>query len=109
MYIYNVTINISDDVHNEWLTWMETHILDVLNTGKFISAKFTQVLVEEEMGGKTYSIQYTANTKEDLEDYYKEDAENLRMESAKKFGDKMLTFRTELKLIKEFYPTNVSN
>ena len=109
MYIYNVTININDDVHQEWLTWMETHIQDVLNTGKFLSAKFTQVLVEEEMGGKTYSIQYTANTKEDLQEYYKEDAEGLRIESVKKFGDKMLAFRTELKLIKEFYPTNVSN
>jgi hypothetical protein len=109
MYIYNVTININEAVHEEWLTWMETHIMDVLNTGKFTSAKFTEVLVDEEMGGKTYSIQYTANTREDLDDYYKEDADRLRRESLKKFADKMLTFRTELRLIKEYYPTNVSN
>lgn len=109
MYIYNVTINIDDQLHQEWLTWMETHILDVLNTGKFTSAKLTEVLVDEEMGGKTYSVQYTANSREDLEAYYKEDADRLRIEGFKKFGDKMLAFRTELKLIKEFYPTNVSN
>ena len=109
MYIYNVTINIDDAVHEEWLTWMESHILKVLNTNKFVSAKFTQVLVEEDMGGKTYSVQYIANSKEDLEEYYTQDAEELRIESAQKFGDKMLAFRTELKLIKEFYPTNVSN
>lgn len=109
MYIYNVTINIDDTVHEEWLTWMETHIIDVLNTGKFLSAKFTQVLVEEEMGGKTYSVQYTANSRKDLEDYYSEDAEGLRIEALKKFGDKMLAFRTELKLIKKYYPTNTSN
>jgi hypothetical protein len=109
MYIYNVTINIDDAIHNEWLTWMETHILEVLDTGKFISAKLTEVLVEEEMGGKTYAVQYTANSREELNDYYKEDAENLQMQSLKKFGDKMLAFRTELRLIKEFYPTNVKN
>lgn len=109
MYIYNVTINIDDKLHNEWLIWMETHIADVLNTGKFISAKLTEVLVDEEMGGKTYSVQYTANTREDLDNYYKEDADKLRVESLKKFGDKMLAFRTELKMVKEFYPTNVSN
>ena len=109
MYIYNVTINIDNSVHNEWLNWMETHIVDVLNTGRFISAKLTEVLVDEEMGGKTYSVQYTATTREELDDYYKEDAEKLQVESLKKFGDKMLAFRTELKLIKEFYPTNVSN
>jgi len=109
MYIYNVTINIDDSVHDEWFIWMESHIPEVLNTGKFISAKFTEVLVEEEMGGKTYSVQYTANSKEDVEAYYKEDADELRIEALKKFGDKMLAFRTELKLIKEFYPINVSN
>ncbi|WP_397444637.1 DUF4286 family protein [Polaribacter sp. R77954] len=109
MYIYNVTINIDDTVHNEWLTWMETHILEVLNTGKFTSAKLTQVLVEEEMGGKTYAIQYTTNSREDLEAYYFEDAEHLQIKSLQKFGDKMLAFRTELRLIKEFYPTNTKN
>jgi len=109
MYIYNVTINIDESVHLEWLTWMETHIPEVLNTGKFTAAKLTEVLVEEDMGGRTYSVQYTANTKEDLEDYYKYDAERLRAQGLKKFSDKMLSFRTELKLVKEFYPTNISN
>ena len=41
--------------------------------------------------------------------YNKEVAELLRHVGHKKFGDKMLAFRTELKLIKEYYPTNVSN
>lgn len=109
MYIYNVTINIDDDVKDEWLTWMETHILDVLNTGKFVAAKLTQVLVEEEMGGITYSVQYTAKTKEDLQNYYKEDAKRLRGDGLRKFGDKMVAFRTELRLIKEFYPTTSNN
>lgn len=109
MYIYNVTINIDDDVKDEWLTWMETHILDVLNTGKFVAAKLTQVLVEEEMGGTTYSVQYTAKTKEDLQNYYKEDARRLRGDGLRKFGNKMVAFRTELRLIKEFYPTTFNN
>ncbi|MDG1039122.1 MAG: DUF4286 family protein [Polaribacter sp.] len=109
MYIYNVTINIDESVHLEWLTWIETHIPEVLNTGKFTAAKLTEVLVDEDMGGRTYSVQYSANTKEDIENYYKYDAERLRAKGLKKFSDKMLSFRTELKLIKEFYPTNISN
>ncbi|WP_298779460.1 DUF4286 family protein [uncultured Polaribacter sp.] len=109
MYIYNVTINIEDTLVSEWLIWIENHILDVLNTGKFTSAKFTEVLVDEEMGGKTFSIQYTANSRQDLDDYYNEDAEKLQVESLKKYGDKMLAFRTELKVIKEFYPTTANN
>jgi len=96
-------------VHDEWLNWIKTHIIKVLNTGKFTSAKLTEVLVEEEMGGKTYSIQYAANSREDLENYYKFNAPKLQTESLKRFADKMLTFKTELKIVEEFYPTSVRN
>ncbi|MBA6156222.1 DUF4286 family protein [Tenacibaculum sp. S7007] len=109
MYIYNVTVNIDQSIHAEWLTWIESHIPEVLATGRFLSAKMTQVLVEEEMGGVTYSIQYTAKTREDLDNYYKYDAEKLRTDGMKKFADKMLAFRTELKIVNEFFPTVNSN
>jgi hypothetical protein len=109
MYIFNETINIDDAAYNEWITWIESHITKILNTGRFTSAKFSEVLVDEEMGGKTYSIQYSAKTRADLDNYYQFDAPTLQLESLKKFADKMLTFRTELKIIKEFYPPNVQN
>ncbi len=103
MYIYNVTINVDDNILETWLQWVRPHILEVLKTGKFISAKFTQVLVEEEMGGTTFSIQYTAKTKEDIQAYYQQNADKLRQDSLRKFGNKCLTFRTEMKLIEDFY------
>ena len=103
MFIYNVTINVDESIHTEWLSWIKPHIKEVLNTGRFVSAKMTQVLVEEEMGGTTYSIQYTANTKADLEAYYEIDAPKLRNDGLAKFGNKMLAFRTELKIIEEFH------
>lgn len=109
MYIYNVTINIEDSVHYEWLTWIQGHIQEVLETGRFASAKLAQVLVDEEMGGTTYSVQYIANTREDLDAYYKNDAPKLRSDGMKKFADKMVAFRTELKVVNEFYPASISN
>ncbi|WP_035677359.1 DUF4286 family protein [Flavobacterium limnosediminis] len=103
MIIYNVTINIHESVHEQWMQWMqEKHIQDVLNTGKFTSARLVKVLIEEEMGGVTYSIQYTTDSKETLERYYQEDAPRLREEGLRLFGDKMLAFRTELELISEY-------
>jgi len=102
MIIYNVTINIHESVHDQWMTWMqEKHINDVLATGKFTSARMVKVLIEEEMGGVTYSIQYTTENKELLQRYYIEDAPRLREEGIKLFGEKMLAFRTELELISE--------
>ena len=99
MIIYNVTVNIDDSVHNEWLTWIKEHIPQVLATGKFTEAKLTKVLVEEEMGGQTYSIQYKSYSREALDAYYRDDAENLKTDGLKRFGDKMLAFRTELEVI----------
>jgi len=102
MILYNVTINIHESVHDQWMQWMqEKHINDVLATGKFSSARMVKVLVEEEMGGTTYSIQYTTDSKETLQKYYDEDAPRLREEGFRLFGEKMLAFRTELELISE--------
>ena len=102
MILYNVTINIHESVHDQWMNWMQTkHINDVLATGKFSSARMVRVLVEEEMGGKTYAVQFTTDSKETLQKYYDEDAPRLREESAALFGENMLAFRTELELISE--------
>lgn len=104
MIIYNVTINIDESVHDKWLTWMQNkHISDVLATGLFTSARLVKVLVEEEMGGVTYSVQYFAPTRENLENYYKNHAPRLRQEGLELFADKMLAFRTELEIMDEFY------
>ena len=100
--IYNVTINIDDSVHDEWLAWIKEHIPQVLATGKFADAKLTKVLVKEEMGGTTYSIQYKAHSRTALDAYYAEDAERLRGNGLKRFADKMLAFRTELEVIDEY-------
>ncbi len=103
MILYNVTINIHESVHDQWMDWMQNkHIQEVLATGKFSSARMVKVLVEEEMGGTTYSIQYTTDSKETLQKYYDEDAPRLREEGNQLFGDKMLAFRTELELISEY-------
>ena len=102
MIIYNVTINIHESVHDQWLSWMQQkHINEMLATGKFSSAKIVKVLIEEEMGGTTYSVQYTTDSKATLERYYDEDAPRMREEGQRLFGDKMLAFRTELELISE--------
>ncbi|MBE0423490.1 MAG: DUF4286 family protein [Lutibacter sp.] len=110
MYIYNVTTNIDESVHDQWLQWMkEKHIPAMLSTGKFIHAKMTQVMIEEEMGGTTYSVQYTTDSLATLQDYYKDDADRLRNEAMKLFNGKFVAFRTELKIISEQFSMSIKN
>ena len=106
MIIYNVTVNIEEHIHDEWLKWIKNHIPLVLATGKFIDARLTKVLVEEEMDGTTYAIQYKAKSREALDSYYQNDAAKLKQEGLLKFADKMLAFRTELEIIDEYSVTH---
>jgi S-methylmethionine-dependent homocysteine/selenocysteine methylase len=77
-------------------------IPEMIATGKFTSARMVRVLIEEEMGGLTYSVQYTTDSKETLQKYYLENASAIQQEGIQLFGDKMLTFSTELEVISEY-------
>jgi|TARA_B110000977_G_scaffold40130_1_gene53979 hypothetical protein len=103
MIIYNVTVNIDETVHQEWLDWMNTkHIAQVMNTGLFTAAKMSKVLVEEQMGGLTYSIQYTCESIKKVDEYKAKFAPELQEEHTKKFQGKFVAFRTLLEVVNEF-------
>lgn len=99
MIIYNVTINIENDVREEWLQWMKAkHIPDVMATGYFLENKICKVLVDEEQG-TTYSIQYTCPSMDDLKEYQAKHAPRLQKEVADKYANKFVAFRTLLEIV----------
>lgn len=105
MIIYNVTINVEESIHNQWIMWMQKeHIPMMLDTKKFTRALMTRVMVEEDMGGFTYSVQYFVKDKATLQKYKDEDANRLQQES-KPFAGKFVAFRTELEVIGEAIAT----
>ena len=100
MIIYNVTVNIEESVHEEWLAWMkESHIPDVMRTGKFISSRILRIVGDEDSGGKTYSVQYSCNNMNDYLEYEHQHAASLRAEHTAKFKDKFVAFRTLLESV----------
>lgn len=108
MYVYNITTNIEETSEQDWLQWMQnTHIPEMLETGKFLSAKMCKVLVKEDMGGVTYSVQYTVETKEALEAFYSEDSVILKNKMNARYAGKFVFFETEMKMIdKQFSAKN---
>ncbi|MBN8696540.1 MAG: DUF4286 family protein [Bacteroidetes bacterium] len=99
MIIYNVTVNIENDVREEWLQWMKAkHIPDVMATGYFLENKICKVLVDEEQG-TTYSIQYTCASMDDLKEYQAKHAPRLQKEVADKYANKFVAFRTLLEIV----------
>ncbi|MGB8704090.1 MAG: DUF4286 family protein [Gillisia sp.] len=101
MYIYNVTVNVQEQIHAEWLEWMKKeHIPEMLATKKFSKALMTRVMVTEEMGGISYSIQFTTDSRRTLQKYYAENAADLRQKSSI-FEGQVVSFRTELEVVSE--------
>ena len=99
MIIYNVTVKIDNNVHNEWLNWMRTvHIPDVLKTGLFTENKMCKVLVDD-TDGVTYAIQYTCHGMAQLEEYQEKHAPALQAEHTEKYRDKFVAFRTLLEVV----------
>jgi len=105
MIIYNVTCNVEKHIHEQWLLWVKEHIAQVLSTGCFSEAKLTKVLVDDGHGSITYSVQYRAISREALDSYYTQHANALCQDAIDRFGEKVLSFRTELEIIDEFSVT----
>jgi hypothetical protein len=100
MIIYNVTVNIDNDVRDEWLKWMkEVHIPNVMKTGFFTESRMLRLIGDEESGGTTYAIQYTCETMRDFELYRDGFSPALKQEASDKFGEKFTAFRTLLETV----------
>ncbi len=100
MILYNVTVNIEDDVHEKWLSWMKSeHLPMVMGTGKFKTYSMYKIVTKQEgETGETYSIQYLAESMDDLLDYQQNHGPALQAETQKHFAGKFVAFRTLLEL-----------
>ena len=73
----------------------------MLATKKFKTAKIFKIINENDKGGVSYAAQYQCDNKICLEQYLNDFAAKLRDDAVKKFGDRILSFRTQLELIEQ--------
>ncbi len=98
--LYNVTVNIDNNTHEEWVEWMKsTHIPDVMATGKFLSYQLQRIIEAENETGVTYSIQYLAPNMQAYKDYQDDHSQALQAEHAKRYSGKYVAFRTLMEVL----------
>ena len=101
MIIYNVTVNIDNDVADEWLKWMvDVHIPDVLNTGLFLENHIFRLIADENSGGTSYAVQYHCDSMIDYEKYKQNFAADLQAAHSSRYKNKFVAFRTLLEVVK---------
>lgn len=99
MVLYSVTVNVIEEIHEEWIQWMrEMHVPEVMNTGCFGMHKIMK-LKEPKQDGHTYSFQYFCESQERLNEYLEKYAPALRADVEQKYANKFVAFRTILDII----------
>ncbi len=100
MIVYNVTVKVARDIHDDWVAWMKgVHIPEVMDTGLFTEKKFCRLLLQDDSDGFTYTIQYFCQSLGDLQKYQGIHAPDLKAKHQDRYGDKALSFRTVLEVI----------
>lgn len=101
MILYNVTVSIDPEIHDEWVQWMKTkHLPDVMATGLFLENRMLRLLSQApDESGPTYAFQYVCRDQETLERYQKEFAPALQEEHTERYKGKFVAFRTILEYV----------
>ena len=100
MLLYNVTVTIDLDVHQDWLQWMrETHIPDVMNTGLFLSYRLCRLLTHEHTDAEMYTIQYAVSDLPTLQQYQQQFATALQDAHKLRYEGKYAAFRSVMEVI----------
>jgi hypothetical protein len=100
MILYNVTVKIDHEAHDEWLQWMrEVHVPEVMATGLFLEHRLAKVLLQDDTEGHTYSFQYTCKDMATMQKYMGSHAPALQASHTARYKDKFVAFRTLLEVL----------
>ncbi|SEA61378.1 protein of unknown function [Arachidicoccus rhizosphaerae] len=100
MFIYNITIKIAPEIHQQWLAWMgDEHITAMLATGKFTRHQLLRLREVDDSDGPTYALQLFAESKADYNAFKTvHEAAFLQTQRAT-WGEKMLSFSTLMEIV----------
>jgi len=100
MLLYNVTVTIDLDVHEDWLRWMrDTHIPDVMATGMFHSYRMSRMIGHEHEDSEIYSMQYLVEDMAHLRRYMDTFAPELQRQHQQRYDGKYAAFRTVMEVV----------
>lgn len=99
MILYNVTVKIDSEIHEDWLNWMRAvHIPEVMATEMFTDYKICRIL-QEETDGVTYAIQYFCTDLQVFQQYQLQFVPRLQAEHTQRYHNKYVAFRTLMEVI----------
>jgi len=100
MILFSLTVNIDNDIEEEWLEWMrQTFIPSLWLTGFFQEKRFLRLLSNEEQGGLTYSLQLTIENLSKYHEFEKHHLQDFRNMLYGKYAGRLVDFQTILEKV----------
>ena len=102
MYIYEVNLDIQLDVYDKYMTWLKTHINEMLKIKGFQSAQvyYRETTEKNTNNLKLITVHYEVDSQESLNNYFEKQAPQMRQEGIKLFDTKFSATRRVLKKVK---------
>lgn len=102
MFIYNITIKVDWDIHEQWLEWFKTyHVPAILDYKCFYEAKLLKLHEIDESDGATYAVQFFAESKANYNRYIELYANEVSTIERNFWNMKVMTFGTLMQVVEE--------
>jgi hypothetical protein len=100
MIIYNITTQISWNIHDQWRQWMlEIHLPSLLGTGVFSHYRLVRLLEVDEDFGPTYAVQLYVKEDHSIEQYKRCHQRQIEDQEAQMWGDEAYSFASIMQVI----------
>lgn len=95
MIIYNTTMNVSHEIHDEFISSLKNEIMPyVMSTGYFTDCKLFRLLNIDETDGPTYSMQFICDSMEKYQEFRQNIEDESRRNAEAKWGNHVYYYRS---------------
>ncbi len=99
MIIYEVNLTIQSKIYPEFLSWLKTHMQEMLGFPGFTKAILLKPESDERLEQELLTVQYQLEHQRDLDRYLTEFAPKMREAGIKRFQNQFSAERRVLKLL----------
>ena len=102
MILYNVTCNVTQEVENQWLEWVDLQLNNISKSEKIIGIYILKLNTNISTEEVVYAIQYQIRDHNTLENFLNNEDKTLKDRINMDFGDAVIHFSSQLEIINKY-------
>ena len=102
MILYNVTCNVTQEVENQWLEWVDLQLNNISKSEKISGIYILKLNTNISIDEVVYAIQYQIRDQNTLENFLNNEDKTLKDRINMDFGDAVIHFSSQLEIINKY-------